>query len=112
METEWKVAVNTIDATILSKVFVYRYPNREEIEVLIFKDGEMIVERKKLNYGAVESDIKPTFMGRHNEIIGIVKAFIGYGNEQGFKNGDETFAKGKLEATERHMTDLRKLLKL
>lgn len=108
-ETNWKVKINNFDYSLMSQVFIYRFCGGM-VEYLEINTPDIKVIREKYDEGA--NKIKPTFVCPQDTAIDISKAFIEYANSQGFKNGDETFAKGKLEATENHLKDMRKLLKL
>lgn len=102
----WEVQINNIDFKLQGQVFIYRFIGSSEIEYLEIKSPEVIVHRIK-NDGGI---IPPTFVAPVNEAMAIAKAFVDYANSQGFKNGTETFAKGKLEAMESHLQDMRTLV--
>lgn len=108
----WSVRVNPIPASLSSEVYIYRFSHgRRDIEYITISSPDVCINRVAHEHGAVPK-ITPTFVCDTGEAMNIARAFIAYANEQGFKNGDETFAKGKLEATESHLADMRQLLKL
>jgi len=107
MDGEWKIQINNFEYKLECQVFIYRLVG-DMIQWLSFKENQMIINVEKRSAGSEQ--VKPAFVGDRNEVMGIAKGFIAYANSQGFKNGDETFAKGKLEATERHLEDMRNIV--
>ena len=107
----WEIQVNNFEARFTSSVYIYRIVG-DYIEWLEIKSPDMIGHREKFERmgGAMPENMKPTFECMTNEVVNITKAFLIYANAQGFKNGTETFNKGKLEATERHLEDMRSLV--
>lgn len=111
-DQQWKVSVNNMDYSLETKVFIYRNTRDGGVVTLnVDPKGNLLSTFHEIK-NSIAVTVPPTFSGRRDDVMEIVKAFIAYGNEQGFKNGDETFVKGKLEATENHLKDMRALLKL
>ena len=108
-ENEWQVQINNFEYKLESQVFIYRI-SRDIVEYLEISSPQVIVRSFPRVQDASEGGVKPTFVCRQDEAISIAKAFVAYANSQGFKNGDETFNKGKLEATENHLADMRALV--
>jgi len=105
---QWKVGINTLQNTFSANVYIYR-TGPGWFEYLEIKSPDAIIHREKYEKGAI-SPIKPTFSCVPEDALNIAKGFVEYANSQGFKNGDETFVKGKLEATEHHLEDMRSLV--
>lgn len=105
---KWEVRINSISMSLGAEIFIFRlcgdfveYLQIDSPDVSILR-----VEKKEGNFAL----IKPLVVCPIDLAMDIAKGFIEYGNSQGFKNGSETFAKGKLEATEKHLADMRKLV--
>lgn len=105
---QWEVRINNFEHTFNSQVFIYRFVGKT-IQYLEIKSPEVIVHSEQYEYGSAQT-IKPTLVCPQDEALNIAKGFVAYANSQGFKNGSETFVKGKLEATEKHLDDMRNLV--
>lgn len=68
-------------------------------------------EANKLNTGEVQEFPVFAVLGE-NEWRGLIQAVLAYAAKNGIKNNSESRAEGKLEATEKHLEDLRTLLKI
>lgn len=104
---DWKVSISGLQDTFTASVYIYR-KTATHIQVLRFTEhGPKIesTERKEEEY----PDIAPSFKANYDDVMGMVRGFIAFGREQGFKVADDSFNKGKLEATERHLEDMRLL---
>lgn len=55
-------------------------------------------------------DIKPAFTIDERTLRDLIAAFAELAQSRGIENKSETFTKGKLEATERHLADMRQLV--
>lgn len=106
MDGNWKLAITDFHDQLQSNAYIYRLIG-DSIQWLEIKSPDIVVHSQKNDGEVIE---RPTFTGRRDEIISIAKAFVEYANSQVFKNGEKTFVKGKLEATERHLEDMRKLI--
>lgn len=105
---EWKVNVQIIDATLVAKVYIWRRVG-DQVNYLNNDEKGLIATSVKYSDG-FDLDIKPFMIGQLPTIMAIVRGFLAYANSEGLKSGDETFAKGKLEATEKHLEDMRKIV--
>lgn len=106
---DWKVKILDMENGYMdSQIFIYQMTGRI-VAYLQIEENKLVVKTQE--YKAGESDQIKSFMTCDRVLaMGIAKGFLAYANEQGFKNGDETFVKGKLEATERHLEDMRKIV--
>ncbi len=77
----------------------------------IKEDGTAIATRKVFDPGAAQQN-PPTLILDEYQTRELIQAFVDIAKEEGIEPSSESKAKGKLEATERHLEDLRKLLKL
>lgn len=108
----FKIHIREVPGYLSCDLFIYRFVGGEsQIEYLTMKDGELLSNIERREYGA-ENNIKPIFRADHEVLQEIAKGFMAYANEKGFKNNDESHAKGKLESMDNHLQDLRRLLKL
>ncbi len=105
----WEISIQDIPGVHSCNVFIYCRKEYGTVCYLEIKSPEIIVHTTKVDPGA-DNQIKPTFTCNRYDALEIAKGFIAYANEQGFKNGSETFNKGKLEATEKHLEDMRKIV--
>jgi hypothetical protein len=112
-----KIYIHQKPGTILNEIFIVEEPTRDfrRGDVLGFlnmkPDGEVIVTQKVYGHGA-ELDMKPTMILDEMATRELIAAFAELAKDQGLEPDSESKAKGKLEATERHLADLQKLLKL
>lgn len=108
MDGDWKIQINSLDYKLESHVFIYRFAGNM-IHWVEFKSPELVIHSEPYREGGADQ-VKPAFVARRDEAFGIAKAFVSFANSQGIKNGEETFVKGKLEATEKHLEDMRNLV--
>jgi hypothetical protein len=106
------------------KIHVWREPFGLGVNVTFFevdgeyvttysvnKDGQLVALRKKYE-AVVSSDEKPTFQLREDIFRKMLKGFVDLARDEGVKPTNESRVEGLLEGTERHLGDLRKILKL
>lgn len=105
------------------KIFIRQHPDTLNEDLFLFERSDgfvtfynidpagngLLLTTKKHNEGQVD-EAKPFVTMPDYQMRDFVRAMIGYAREQGFKGADESFAKGKLEATEKHLEDMRLLL--
>lgn len=96
-------------------VEVYLYERSQDYRTVTSfnakENGEVVVTTKQVELGAV-SDVKPLMILQEQDARAFIQAVVEYAREEGFKTADESHTKGKLEATENHLKDMRTLLKL
>src|SRR3990167_1179027 len=94
---DWQVQIRTRPGTFLKEIFIFRRV-REGTESLC---GE------KIEIHQEGDEIKPSFVIEGDAFEKLVNAI-----HRDFKPSYGKYTEGKLEGTERHLMDLRKLLKL
>jgi hypothetical protein len=102
----WKVKIMADGPTLEDKLFIFRKRENNQIEIINKIDNGIMCSIVQ----SIGQDIAPTASIRTEDMREIVRAFVKYAQEQGFKSSDETFNKGKLEATEKHLEDMRTLV--
>lgn len=109
--TQWKLNVHTIPGRIDVAVTIWRKAgqNYSQIEVLHITETGDVLATTVPQDGTVSS---PTLIIQAGEFDSLVSAFVAYAREKGFRDANETYNEGKLQATERHLEDMRTLLKL
>lgn len=112
-----KIYIREIPNTIKNEIFFVERPNDlkkgDVIRFINFKEtGEAIQTEKVHDYGVATDEIKPSLILDEMQTRELIMAFSEIAKNRGFEYDSESKAKGKLEATERHLEDLRKLLKL
>ena len=118
MLKQTKIYIRPIPGSLMNEIFItekYGDPsNGGHISIFNFKEnGEGVATEAKSNHGEIRSeDMKPTMILPEQETRDLIRAFSELASERGFEPDSESKAKGKLEATERHLADLRTLLKL
>lgn len=108
MDNEWKVQINNVPASLLQQVFVYRHGglNNSQLQYLTSDKGDLRVTTEPDNGAA----ITPLFTCDIRDMTSILKAFVAQANEMGFRNADETYNKGKIEAMSAHLEDMRTIV--
>lgn len=102
---EWRIKINERPAQLITDIWIFRRGAKGgEIILWTPKEGD-VVEEKSFGYG---DSIPPTLTLNTNLLPLLMEAL----RDNGVKLPDESFTKGKLEATENHLRDLRQLLKL
>ncbi len=106
--TNWKIDVHPRLASLQTEIYIWRHRG----DVIEFfekiEHGDVMIKTIPQNEGSAA--VKPLMILRDDTAADVVRAFISYGNEKGIKNNSETFAIGKLEATEKHLEDMRTLV--
>lgn len=105
-----KIYVNRKAGTLLSEVVVIADGRTRYDSFFTVEKGEVVATQFERN-GSVP-DIKPFCILQEPDLRELIKAFVDYAREDGMKMPDESHTKGKLEATENHLKDMRTLLKL
>lgn len=77
-----------------------------------FSENGNVIEETKSRAESYGAEIKPSFTAPHDIAMGIAQGFFDYLSKQGLASESQSYVKGKLEATEAHLKDTRKLLKL
>lgn len=104
---EWKIRINRDRPTTDDELYIYRHVGND-IEIIESFSPETGVVMKRIPHrSAVE--VRGLLMPAQ-DLAGIVRAFMKYAKDQGFKSADEGFDKGKLTATEAHLEDMRRLV--
>jgi hypothetical protein len=102
----------------MTEIYILNQPDRDSVidgdlyqYYTIDKNGEMLGHTVEYKAGMdTFGTIKPTIKVPTNVADEMIKAFALTASEQGFDVDSKT--KGKLEATQYHLEDMRKLLKL
>lgn len=76
--------------------------------VFISQEGDSI-RQTTLNEGSMVNDIKPLLIVPLNMKDDIIKAFISEGKRNHLSTENENLLKGKLEATESHLSDMQNI---
>lgn len=110
-----KVYIREIPTTFSCEVFIVDMPKslgrRDVIQFLNFKETGEAVETERVNNSEMKlDDIAPTMILPQNRLNEILQAFTEAVRERGFGYENESTAKGKLEATEKHLEDMRRLV--
>lgn len=98
MENYWKVRVDSPVNRLGVDVYIYRYISNRKME-LLKSSGTIVKEAGEV--------VEPTLSLEHEAFQALVDAI-----HSDHKPSEGKFVEGKLEATENHLEDLRKLLKL
>lgn len=96
----WKIEIKTAPATTGHEIWIYRPTFQGKVEILQ-PDMTTVIT---FDQGSI--DVKPTLKLDHFIFQSLVDAI------HGFKPSEGKFTEGKLEATERHLADMRQLLKI
>jgi hypothetical protein len=109
-----KIYIRPVINTLNDEVFIITSPGPRSGDVgsYITFDLEGKAILTTIVRDGSDHDVKPAFILPTNTVRELVTAFSDYAKSQGIESDSESKAKGKLEATERHLTDLRTLLKL
>ena len=86
---------------------IYIKENRGDETVIIGYDGKYLVEQV-IPANKASKDIKPLIVIPMQMKDNLIKAFISEGAKNNLRTENENLLKGKLEATERHLEDMRK----
>ena len=98
--------------SLATEIYLYeKSPDNRTITSFSIDGGEVTVTTNQYNIGQL-LDVKPLMVLQESDARAFVQAVVEYAREEGFKAADESHTKGKLEATERHLIDMRTLLKL
>ena len=112
-----KIYIRERLGTLENEIFLVERPHDlkkgDILRFINFKEnGEAIQTEKIHEYGMAMSEMKPSFILNEMQTRELIMAFSEIAKTRGFEYDSESKAKGKLEATERHLEDMRKLLKL
>ena len=93
------------------EVFVYDRHGRDSITFFTpGEDGMVIGHTEKIDFGAVPSNQKPFMIMIEEHYRDFCAAFMEQAKTMGIQSPTETYTKGKLEATEAHLADMRTLV--
>ena len=85
--------------------------NGDVVHFFNFKETGEAVETERVNNLDMNlDDIAPTMILPQNRLNEVLRAFSEAVREKGFGYETESTAKGKLEATEKHLEDMRRLV--
>lgn len=104
---KWEVRIRRPIDRLGGEVYICRHNNaaRETQMLNVGKDGTLTAYPVK----AGEAIVAPTFsINDEHELRGIMQAFSEAADELGVKRPDDSHNAGKLEATEKHLEDMRK----
>lgn len=104
----WEVHIRRQPERLGGEVIIFRRREGEGIEVLSFKEDGTATGKTYQRRG---EKIPPTMIFfEEMELRQVIQAFMQAGREFGMPVPDETFAKGKLEAMDLHLQDMRKIV--
>lgn len=110
MKNEWRINVASMPGRLHVAVSIWRDVHRGMIELMhIQEDGEVTIQTISQDGQCSGSEVA-TMIIRGDEFEGIIQAFVAYSRNKGFKDSNESFAEGKLKATEKHLEDMRTLV--
>lgn len=107
----FKIYIHRKPATLLCEVFIVAEPGPRQGDIgcfLEFKDGETVATR--MMRGGSEWDVKPAFTIDERDLREVLAAFTEAAKYENIPDRTETYLKGKLEATEGHLEDMRSLV--
>ena len=112
-----KIYIREIPGSMNNEIFFVERPEDlkkgDIMRFINFKEnGEAMQVDQAHEYGMNIDGIKPTMILTENQTRELLTAFSILAKEKGFEYDNESKAKGKLEATEKHLEDMRQLLKL
>jgi hypothetical protein len=93
------------------RCYVYLSEKQGSRQVFIHFDGSNLVEQVLPDNPSADMDIKPFFSVPMDMLDDLIKAFITEGAKQNLRTENENLLKGKLEATELHLSDMREFSK-
>ncbi len=105
-QSEWRVKIAT-GGPAEDRLHIFRRVNGG-VEVIV-KIEEGTLTTKFVPAGGSLSE-QCTLSASTENMRGIVEAFVRYAQSQGFKSSEESRDSGKLEATTRHLEDMRSLV--
>ena len=105
-----KIHINQRPESYLDELYVFQRPGDKPGDIgyaLVIENGVLL--EKTVQRG----DSFPPFITLPTDKMrDLVAAFVSYARDKGFKDNAEAMNEGKLIATERHLADMRTLLKL
>lgn len=111
-----KIYIRERPNSVLNEIFIIDRPNDfqkgDVWRFLNFKEsGDCVITDRIFDRGQ-EIEMKPTMILDERATRELLQSFLELASEKGIEHDGESRAKGKLEATEKHLEDMRKLLKL
>ncbi len=107
-----KIHINRIPGGLVCELFIFTdTKSRFETYFTIGKDGMITANQFERLTGGIP-DIKPAIRLGEFDMRELIDAFIIHAKQEGYRTADESHTKGRLEATENHLMDMRTLLKL
>lgn len=106
---EIRVKMESWDVLGATSFWIYRWRDEGSIEILEIT-GSRETTWKVFKDEGYESNIPPSFTIPHSISESVKRALSDVLDEHGFKPASEAGLRGKLEATERHLEDMRKLV--
>lgn len=100
-----QIHIERLPGTLAAKLYVYERSNDGTI-TSYSGDSARTTRPEEGEFPAIEA-FATLQEGHMRELV---HAFIEYARKEGMKGGEESHAVGKLEATERHLEDMRKLV--
>lgn len=92
------------------KTYFYLRDKKNGQTVIYGYDGECLIEQLPSQDGTA-NNFKPLFVVPNIYKDAIIKAFISEGANQNLRTENENLLKGKLQATELHLSDMREISK-
>lgn len=107
----WQVHLVSRLGMIGKDLIIFRRDSHgRQIEVLTINDNKGTLIATTVPSDGSGTDLVTMRFDDPVELDEVIKAFANLAKEKGFPNDDESFAKGKLEATEKHLDDMRTLV--
>lgn len=116
MEEKIEILIRRQPATLMCDVFLYSdcrsLSKGDVIAFYNFDDkGNIVVTHKVYDHGVSHmEDIKPTMTLPEYLLRSFIAGFANKAKQEGIKNNDDSFVKGKLEAVSEHLKDMRALV--
>lgn len=101
-----RINVSTRPGTFIDDVYIYAEAPNDKVAVYGLENGQAFTKL----YDRGDADIPPTFSADHRVVVAIVAAFAENAKKLGIPEPTKEYANGKLEATEKHLEDMRKLV--
>ena len=103
-----QISINRRPESLAVELYVYE-KTQTHITYYHPENDTTVATTVEYHEGAVP-EIKPFAVLHEQQFRQMVHAFVEHARDEGMRGGEESHAKGKLEATERHLEDMRALV--
>lgn len=105
------IYINRKLGTLLNEIFVFGGDDSCQIRTfLTVKDGQLQATRFTYEDSMATDIVKPMFTVQEGDLGEMIEAFMQLGSQRGIEKPSEAKNAGKLEATEKHLEDMRTLV--